>query len=470
MDRKKILVIDDDADIRNLCADILEKENYRVFFASNGREGVNNLERDNFDLVLLDIQMPFMNGFDFMSAIKKKDKNLPVIVITGFGTVDNAVRALKSGASDFIVKPFDVQNLLQTVKDNLDKSNPSGEISKLRMVETILELNRVIVSLTGLDLLLEKVISIVNNIFQPEGVAIYLAEDGNFILRKHISDVHLGKKFPVSYNSKEVSDIFTSKSARTTRAEEEIVTVPLFGKEKNIGFITLKFPDGRRKIKESEIKFLEVFATQASMGIENANLFDAVKNSYLNSIRSLVNSLEARDAYTKGHSAQVAYYSFLIGKQLGLTGEELEILRNASYLHDLGKLGIKDEILLKPGPLSEKEMELIRKHPEITVKILEPLGLRKEEMDACFYHHERIDGRGYPKRLKGEEIPLFAKILSVADAYSAMISERPYRKSFVKQDAVAELKKWAGVQFDNNIVGVFVKLLEENENEGEKDG
>lgn len=470
MDRKKILVIDDEQGIRDLCRDVLEAEGYQMSFASDGREGINKLENGKFDLILLDIQMPLMDGFDVIPAIREKNKNVPVVVITGFGTVENAVRALKSGASDFIVKPFDLQEFLRTVKDNLETGNRSGEISKLKMIETILELNRVIVSLTSLDLLLEKVIVIINNIFQPENVAIYLAEEGgNFILRKHFPRNSLKKKFSVSYGSGEIPDIFANRKAHITNKRAENVMIPLFGKEKNIGFINVEFKEGY-KIEEEEIKFLEVFAIQVGIGIENAALFDVVKNSYLNSIRSLVNSLEAKDSYTKGHSEQVAYYAFLIGKQLGLSEKELEILRNSSYLHDLGKLGIRDAVLLKPGPLDKEEMDIIRRHPEMTVKILEPLGLRKEEIDTCFYHHERINGKGYPSGLKGDEIPLFAKILSVADAYSAMISERPYRKGLMKEDAISELKKWAGIQFDNDVVDVFVKMLEENGETGDKNG
>ncbi len=413
MHRKKILVIDGEPGVRKLCAEILEKEGCHISFASNWIEGINKLEDGNFDLILLDSQV-----------------------------------------------------FLQTIRNNLAMTNLSGE----KIIEAMLEIDRIIGPLTDLDLLLEKMISIVNNIFLPERIAIYLAEDGNFILRKHISKRYLKEEFPVSYGSEEVSSIFLSRNARITEDKGETITIPLFGKERNIGFITIKFSEGR-KTKEEEIKFLEVFATQVGLGIENANLFELVKNSYLNSIRALVNALEAKDAYTKGHSEQVAYYSFLIGKRLGLTDGELKILRTASYLHDIGKLGIRDTILLKPGPLNKEEMELVRKHLEIAAKILEPLGLKSEEMNACLYHHERIDGMGYPKGLKNKEIPLFAKILSVADAYSAMISDRPYRKRLTKEEAITELKRCAGEQFDGDIVNVFVKLLkEENEGEEEKHG
>jgi len=464
MEKQKILVIDDEHGIRDLFRDALQNEGYEISLSPDGKEGLGKLENGKFDLVLLDIQMPLMDGFEVLSAIRKRDKEIPVIVVTGLGTVENAVRALKLGASDFLVKPLVLQDMLLTVKRNMETRMLSKEISKLKMIETILELNRVIVSLTSLDLLLERVVSIMDNIFQPETAAVYIngEDEGLFFLRKNISRNNLKKKIPVSYRHEDVEDIFRNRKARVEKTKDYSIKVPLFGKERNIGLIDMEFSEGR-DIREEEIKFLEVFAIQVGIGIENANLFDVVKGSYLNSIRSLVNSLEAKDSYTRGHSEQVAYYAFLIGRQLCLSPRELEILRNASYLHDLGKLGIRDAILLKPGPLDADEIEIVRQHPSMTVKILEPLGLRKEEMETCFYHHERVNGKGYPKGLKGDEIPLSAKILSVADSYSAMISERPYRKGLTKKEAIAELEKWTGTQFDRDVVNVLVKILTENE-------
>jgi len=464
MDKQKILVIDDDRGICELFKNALESEGYEISVASDGKTGMASFEKNGCSLVLLDLQMPAMDGFDMLSKIREKNKEIPVIVITGFGTVENAVRALKSGATDFLVKPLIIRDLLFTVKRSMESGMFISEISKFKMIEAILELNRVLVSLTSLDLLLDKVVSIMDNIFRTEKIAVYIAgSDGeNFFLRKNISRSGLNDKIPLSFSYGDVADIFKSRRSRVDKLKNCEIKIPLCGKEKAIGFINVEFP-ADREIKEEEIKFLEVFAIQVGIGIENANLFDVVKESYLNSIRSLVNSLEAKDAYTKGHSEQVAYYACLIGREMDLPARDIEILRNSSYLHDLGKLGIKDSVLLKPGPLNNDEIELIRQHPSMTIKILEPLGLRKEEMDTCFYHHERINGKGYPAGLKGEEIPFFAKILSVADAYSAMISERPYRKGLTKKQAMEELEKWAGIQFDSEIVDVFVKILAENE-------
>jgi len=462
MNKKKVLIIDDEPEIGALCREFLEGEGYLVSFYHDWNEALKQMERSSFDIVLLDLQMQDIDGFTILSRIRKK--GIPVVIITAFGTVENAVRALRDGASDFLIKPFSLEDLSLAVKRNIEEDGSAPGTSRLNMIKTILELNRVIVSLTELDLLLDKVINIVNNIYQPELTAIYIAgEEGeNFILRKYIPVKNkLPEKLSVSYRYTQVESIFNERKALVEKAENYRITIPLVGTKKEIGFMYVEIPTVK-EISEEEIKFLEIFALQVGIGIENAILFDMIKNSYINSIKSLINSLEAKDSYTKGHSEQVAYYSLLIGKHMGIGSHNLEVLKNASYLHDLGKLGIKDAILLKPGPLDKDEMEVIKQHPSMTVKILEPLGLKKEEVEACFHHHERINGNGYPAGLKGDEIPLLARILAVADAYSAMVSERPYRGAMTEEEAIEELRRYADIQFDREIVETFIKILKED--------
>lgn len=465
MNKKRVLIIDDDPEIGNLYREFLEGEGYLASCCNDGSEAVIQLEKEKFDIVLLDIQMPGMDGFKVLSSIE--NKGIPVIIITAFGTVENAVRALRSGASDFLVKPFSLEELSLAIERNIGNNGVASEISRLKMIKTILELNRVIVSLTELDPLFDKVINIVNNIYQPELVAMYITgEEGeNFVLRKYMPVKNkLPEQLPVSCSYAQVRNIFSERKALIEKERNYRITIPLTGTKKEIGFMYIEVP-AAKEISEEEIKFLEIFALQVGIGIENAILFDMIKNSYINAIKSLINSLEAKDSYTKGHSEQVAYYSLLIGKDMGIGSQNLEVLKNASYLHDLGKLGIKDSILLKAGPLDRDEMEIIRQHPSMTVKILEPLGLKKDEIAACFHHHERINGNGYPSGLKGDEIPLFARILAVADAYSAMVSERPYRKAMTEEEAIAELKRYADIQFDRDIVDTFIKILRENKKE-----
>jgi len=173
----------------------------------------------------------------------------------------------------------------------------------------------------------------------------------------------------------------------------------------------------------------------------------------------ILNALEAKDPYTKGHSESVAQYSLLIGKYLGLTSKELDDLQIAAYLHDVGKIMIDRKVLTKPDQLNGTEETIIRKHPEIGFQILQGLQISREITTAVLHHHERWDGTGYPHKLFGYEIPLFSRILAVADTFDAITSDRPYRPKMPAPDAKKEIEAHAGSQFDPDIVKAFIKGL-----------
>ncbi|MBU4304274.1 MAG: response regulator [Candidatus Omnitrophica bacterium] len=184
---------------------------------------------------------------------------------------------------------------------------------------------------------------------------------------------------------------------------------------------------------------------------DSKQLFDTIK--------VLALALDARDHYTHGHSEQVTEYALMIAGEMMLAKEELDKIRDAGILHDIGKIGIPDAILLKPGRLTEEEYNEIKKHPEIGKKILEPVDCLADKIPLIYHHHERFDGKGYPCGLRGEEIPLGARILTVADAYQAMTSDRPYRKALPVYIAVEELIIGKDKQFDARIVDVFLRVL-----------
>ena len=176
-------------------------------------------------------------------------------------------------------------------------------------------------------------------------------------------------------------------------------------------------------------------------------------------IQALIRIMEAKDPYTRGHSERVAEYAQKIAKKLGMSKEEVEMVRESAVLHDIGKLGIDEKVLDKPGKLTDKEWELLRKHPELGVTLLKPVLLSDEMEQAIRSHHERIDGKGYPDHLDSSHIHLFAQIIAVVDAYDAMTSTRAYRKALTKKYAIEELRKNEGKQFDAKIVEVFIDIL-----------
>ncbi|MGE5557573.1 MAG: GAF domain-containing protein [Bacillota bacterium] len=213
------------------------------------------------------------------------------------------------------------------------------------------------------------------------------------------------------------------------------------------------------KFAELDVNFLILLVKQSAAAIENARLYKMLREEYLSMIQSLAYAIEAKDPYTMGHSERVERYALMIGQELGLNAELLDNLRIAAILHDVGKIGVDERILGKPGELTEEEYEIVKKHPLIAQKILKPqestLG---QAIQAVVQHHERIDGKGYPAGGNGE-ISMLARILAVADAYDAMTSHRPYRPPYTHEKAVSELIKCSHSQFDARIVENFLKAL-----------
>ena len=177
------------------------------------------------------------------------------------------------------------------------------------------------------------------------------------------------------------------------------------------------------------------------------------------SIKALLLTLSARDPYTGYHSNRVTNLALTFARSLSLSSQELAALSNAGYLHDIGKIGVSDSILLKPGPLTPAERALIQNHPLIGEKIVEPLGFTSQEKDLILLHHERWDGRGYPRGLQGSNIPFLCRLLSLVDVFDALTSDRPYRQAFTVPEALAEIEAQAGYQFDPDLSEKFVHLL-----------
>jgi response regulator RpfG family c-di-GMP phosphodiesterase len=183
---------------------------------------------------------------------------------------------------------------------------------------------------------------------------------------------------------------------------------------------------------------------------------DLINQMYIRSIDSLIKALEAKDFYTRGHSQRVTMYSVAIGKEMRLSPEQIEILRQASILHDLGKIGVREAVLNKPGKLTDDEYKEITLHPEVATKILEPIPYFRPLLPAILHHHERFDGKGYPDRLNGCDIPLESRIMAVADTFDSMTSTRAYRKALSLETANAEILRCSGTQFDPEIVPFFL--------------
>jgi HD-GYP domain-containing protein (c-di-GMP phosphodiesterase class II) len=218
------------------------------------------------------------------------------------------------------------------------------------------------------------------------------------------------------------------------------------------------------------LDFLETLASQGAIAIDNAELFENMQHSNIELIRAyddtlegLSRSLDLRDKETEGHTRRVADITLQIARSLGISGIELVNMRRGALLHDIGKIGIPDYILLKPGPLTDKEYEIMHKHPAFAYELLSSIAFLRPALDIPYCHHEKWDGTGYPRALKGEEIPLSARIFAVVDVWDALNSDRPYRKAWPKEKVKEHIKQQAGAHFDPKVVSAFMKLLIELE-------
>jgi len=187
-------------------------------------------------------------------------------------------------------------------------------------------------------------------------------------------------------------------------------------------------------------------------------LYLDMRETHISTLAALASALDAKDPYTHGHSYRVSRYALLIGEELGLPDQQMQALEYAALLHDLGKIGIDGEIIAKPGKLTPEEFEMMKTHPVKGAKIIERLRFLKEAADVVKYHHERMDGNGYPEGLRGEQIPLAARILHVCDTFDAMTSSRPYREALSVERALEELERYRGTQFDANVVDALLAL------------
>lgn len=283
-----------------------------------------------------------------------------------------------------------------------------------------------------------------------EGVSGTVAQTGEIL---NIPDISKDERF--NKNRKVADSIGFKEKAMLTvpiKLHDEILGVIQFINKKGGGVFT----------KRDEETVLLLIQMQIVNNLEKAILYDRLRQTFVDSIETLVSTIEARDENTKGHSKRVSELASVLGMYLQIGIKEVEKLRYAGILHDVGKIGIRDAVLNKQGPLSDEEYRIMKTHPQLGDAILQNISsLEPCIREAAKHHHERFDGRGYPDHLKGEEIPLFARILAVVDTYDAMTCDRVYRKGLPKEVALEEIEKGRGTQFDPYIAGEFIEMMKE---------
>lgn len=313
----------------------------------------------------------------------------------------------------------------------------------------------------------ENAFILVDNIIDAE-------ESGKSILRgigKYKTEIH---DFMSMLDSRLLENIGKAKITKKVIKTPVGITLPLLNElGEAIGVIYVESTDNMETEISEGYKLLEIYAAQAASSINNAFLhslvnikneelnktYDQLRVRYLDTIEALRQVVDAKDQYTCGHSDRVSYYSVKIGKAFDLDDNELETLRVAGLFHDVGKMGISDVILFKKDKLTPAEYDEIKKHPTKGARILSVISMFKNVIPVVKSHHERIDGKGYPDGLRGDDIPFLARIVSVADAFDAMMSDRHYRSKLDLNSAINQLIGGSGTQFDSRVVDKFVKML-----------
>ncbi len=242
--------------------------------------------------------------------------------------------------------------------------------------------------------------------------------------------------------------------------------VPMASGGKIRGVTSIGLKKGKKEISSDDLQMIQNLSSQMAVAVETADLRRKEERGYIETIAALAAAVEARDKYTRGHSRRVTEFSVAIAGRMGKPDWFMKDLESAALLHDIGKIGIPDHILHNNGPLPPDGLKFIREHPKGGENILKPVGSLVRLCPIVRHHHERFDGEGYPDGLKGEEIPLAARILAVADCFDAMISDRAYKKTRTKQEAMEELIRCKGIQFDPQCVDVFLTYLMENPEDG----
>jgi len=245
---------------------------------------------------------------------------------------------------------------------------------------------------------------------------------------------------------------------RTHFVTRNMICIPVKSRDRIIGVLQAINRVHARPFRLEDQRVFESLARQVGIAIENSRLYEEVKDTFFSTVATLAEAIEKRDPYTGGHVRRVVEISLILGEELGLGAEEMETLHLSSILHDVGKIGIRDGVLQKHGPLSPEEMAHIREHPEIGAEILAHIKQLEGVIPAVRHHQERCDGLGYPEGLKGEEIPFASRVIAVADTFDAMTTDRPYRRRLSDDATAEEIERGAGTQFDPDVVAAFLRI------------
>jgi len=475
MRRNIILVVDDNPNNLRLLHRVLQEAGYKVYSANSGSYALSIIEQEQPNLILLDIRMPNMNGFEVCKHLKgdPKTKDIPIIFISALDEAADKVHALKIGGIDYVTKPFQVPEVLARVKNQLDLQQAQ---KALRSLNTNLE-DKVQQRTTQLEKTLQQALEnqrkfevLFNSIM--EGIIIInqqgMIENINPAVERMFGyrlQALLGQNVEqlmlTPYQQKS-NDYLTPYKP----VNEHIHPIigqgkDLYGMRQDGSTFPLEVNVTKLQLDQS-LKFVSVIRDitarkEAQKRIQQA--YQGLIEAYDQTLSGWVQALELRDAETKGHSERVTRLTLKLARLMEISEDKLIHIKRGALLHDIGKMAIPDNILLKPGKLTPEEWEIMKQHPLYAQQMLDGIAYLTPALDIPLYHHEKWDGTGYPYGLMGEDIPLSARIFAIVDVFDALTSKRPYHEPIPKKEAITYIKQQKGQHFDPQVVEIFLSVM-----------
>lgn len=471
----RVMVVDDEDVIREILSDFLTMEGFQVIAATDGEHALELLEAHPVNLVISDLKMPRMGGLELLANIREVHPEVVTLIMTGYGTVETAIEAMKRGAFDYVLKPFKVEEVMHTVRRGIEQQQLRAENIELKAALSLYQLAGRLGDEVELGPTLDLIVETVQTQTRADrtGVILVPSEHGAWASTAApfaMSDL-TGKARaaiePVIARNRRVFDWLVE--APHTEEVTSLLMVPLVNRGTRVGTL-VAVREGGRPFAEGARKLGTIIADRAAVAVANAQLFETLEATFRTTIEAFVTALEDKDRYTAGHSERVADFARVTAAEMGLPPAEVELIHQAGRLHDIGKLTLRTEELNKPGPLTDEEYERFKAHPRYGEELLGPIPTFRDVIPAVGGHHERWDGKGYPRGIAGLEIPLMARIMAVADTYDAMTSHRAYRSALAHSKAIAELERCKGTQFDPEIVDAFLVAIEKWRTQRAADG
>jgi len=499
-----ILVVDDDPIIRNLLdAYLREFKGNNVFLATDGIEGLNWIQKVEMDCVYMDMYMPGFTGLETLGRIKRLNKDVMIVLMTGQPSFEIMIEAIQKGASDFLIKPFQLEQVSLTLERltkekrllNENKMLTEEVRAKKILEELNLKLEKKVKEQTilytimdqlsqvrGKEDLFHQIVQMAAHLTEARKVAFFIWDREAGLLRliagvgvapsriNHLV-VPLGQGIvgkvaqdgmPILGLGEEGLPSFPDESLGGETSS--FLAMPLKIRQETFGVLQLADRDQGQPFSEEDLFLLSILSEKAAMTIENIALYENVVSNLYATLKALVSTIEAKDPYTMKHSERVTQLAMTIARRMNRPEEEIAALAFAGPLHDIGKIGVQDYVLLKPSKLNKDEYDMIKMHPTTGERIINQLGISALEKAIIRHHHERWDGAGYPDGLKGNQIPFLCRIISVADAYDAMTSDRSYRKALNQEEALQEITRCSQSQFDPQVVEALVEIVNNGDN------